>query len=225
MHLDRLDTADDPSVPHHPLRTGRGWPGRTRPFTGPGACRRRRPPIWTPARTPSRSGPFLLFVFVAPSARSSGWTCSAIERVEELLRAAGSPRRPPVARGPRNGSRPSVSHRIGSSCPIDWGARPARRVRATGFGERWIRRSGSGTLLTCPFLRVSRRSDAPRRRDDQAGGNQQASMEFRRAKCQHTASPVSGGRRTLPAGRSRDGDPGSPGPPRARPSSAARSPR
>ena len=73
----------------------------------------------------------------------------------------------------RNGSRRSGNH---SNCSIG----SARSTRLNGFG----------TLPTCPFLLGNRRSDAPRRRDDQAGRNQQASMEFRRAKCQHTAAPL-----------------------------------
>jgi hypothetical protein len=41
--------------------------------------------------------------------------------------------------------------------------------------------------LACPFLHGKARPDAPRRRDDQAGGNQQASVEFRRPEQSDTA--------------------------------------
>ena len=61
----------------------------------------------------------------------------------------------------------------------------------------WLHRCSNGSrlphlfdpwaLLVCRFLRANRRRVGPRRRDDQAGGNQQASVEFRRPEQSDTA--------------------------------------
>jgi hypothetical protein len=92
----------------------------------------------------------------------------------------------------KNENRQSESHLICSSYLICWSF-PSHLICSSHLidSTRSSHLICSRTLPTCPFLHASRHSDAPRRRDDLAGGNQQASMEFRRAKCQHTAAPVS----------------------------------
>jgi hypothetical protein len=244
-HLDRFYREGVPCVPCCPLR--QGAPSGMAPTSGadePNSnahrtlCERRshrncglpRPGVDLGRRSTSESdGPLSSALRLRPAncRRGEGGAprrrCGAVRQnflwLNSLRSLIGL--RQNVSPIPPCGHRPTRSHH-----PIHRNGsirRPGLRRRFCSIQS--IHRSALGMLPTCPFLHASRHSAAPRRRDDQAGGNQQASDEFRRAKVLLTATPRFSSPWGPPRAASRPDDPQLRGQRRRRPSWAMRTQR
>jgi hypothetical protein len=177
QHPDRLDTRDDrrvtfpPPPSAGPTRTS-GPPAQASELAGPSSnALRIRPALPKAAADLGRRSSF----------ERDGPLASVLLRRRATRRLGGA-----------GGRR----HRSGEGRQRSCGNHPrcsslrrwnGHHLNGWTHSIRSIHRIALRMPLACPFLHGKARPDAPRRRDDQAGGNQQASVEFRRPEQSDTA--------------------------------------